>query len=190
MHADHRHLMGLARRSYELGRLRSAALRSLLALAFVGALGVLCVGRQAAPWALLSAALVLFTEWRGSLLAQGTRRGLAVGAISVLMPLSVLRPCCANGMMTMTDGSCCTMPSVCGAAGVALGLVLALWLPRATTGRRWEAPLGALLGALAVGAVRCSGLFGGEMLGLLGGLSASVAASVCLKAVLRTRSAG
>jgi hypothetical protein len=175
-------LMRLVRRSYEMGRLRVAAMRGALALAFVGATGVMLLGRAAAPWALLSGVVVLFAEWRGSFFARGARRGLLAGWLSLMLPLSLLRPCCANGRMTMVDGQCCTMPSVCGAAGVALGLLLVLALPRAPRGRGWEVALGAAMGALSVGAVRCSGLFAGEMVGLLGGLAAGMAASMAFRA--------
>lgn len=165
-----------ARRAYELGRTKLALVRAALVFVIVAVTGVALLGRASVPWALFSAAFAAFAEWRGGLLAKGARRGLLAGWVTLLLPMSVLRPCCANGAMRiMADGTCCTMPSMCGLSGVAVGLLLALSLSRSDTARgNAQLAVGAAFGALSVGAVRCSGLFAGEVAGLLGGLAAGV----------------
>jgi hypothetical protein len=89
-----------------------------------------------------------------------------------LLPLSLLRPCCRPGVVMTAD--CCTRPELCVVAGSAIGLGLALFLPRARGAKRWETAGGMVLGVLSVAVLKCSKLFLGEALGLLGGLAVGV----------------
>lgn len=175
-----------ARRSYEWGRVRAALMRGALAAATVGVVAFAMVGARALPWVAATLATVALAEWRGGSLARGARRGVLAGAITLLLPLSILRPCCATG--APTEGDCCTMPQVCVVSGAIVGLALSLLLPRAAA-RRGEAAAGMALGAIAVAALRCGPLFLGETAGLLGGLVAGIAAAALADAALARRPA-
>jgi hypothetical protein len=97
------------------------------------------------------------------------------GAVTLLLPLSILRPCCAREPV---DGApCCTMPEACWLTGALLGLSLAIALPRGSRRDRFEAALGATLGIASAAALRCASLFAGEALGLAAGLVAGVIAA-------------
>jgi hypothetical protein len=166
---------------YELGRLAAAARHAALVTLGVAIVSGALLGRRALIWLPVAFVVTALTEWRGSWLMTGARRGLLAGVASMLLPLSILRPCCgvdAKGMGT----DCCTMPSACWAAGAAVGLVMALVMPTAPQGRRAEAALGMILGVTSVAVVRCSMLFAGEAAGLLGGMAAGIVASSLAKA--------
>jgi integral membrane sensor domain MASE1 len=177
-----------ARRQYELGRLRGAVARAAVVVLLVAAVTGFTVGRSALVWLPLTFAVAVFTEWQGRVWMKGARRGLGAGFVALVLPLSILRPCCAADRMAALSASCCTMPSVCWVAGGALGLALSVVLPKDAAGRRWEAALGTLLGVTSVTVVRCSGLFLAEAAGLLGGVLAGVIGASLARALLdRTR---
>jgi hypothetical protein len=165
-----------SRRAYELGRLSFAVRHALLATVAVALLSGLMVGRRALVWVPVSLVVITFTEWRGLLLMTGARRGLLAGLASMFLPLSLLRPCCGIDAKAM-DATCCVMPSACWAVGVLVGFGMALLLPKAPPGRGAEAAFGMMLGVLSVAIVRCSMLFVGEAVGLLGGMTAGIVAA-------------
>jgi hypothetical protein len=177
-----------ARWRYELGRLRDAAVRAAAVVLLAAVVAGFAIGTGALAWLPLTFAVVVFTEWYGRVWMKAARRGVAAGFIALLVPLSILRPCCASDRAAALSATCCTMPSVCWVAGGVLGLALSVVLPKDARGRRGEAALGMLLGVTSITVMRCSGLFLPEAMGLLGGLLASVVAASLARAVLdRTR---
>jgi hypothetical protein len=188
-----------ALRAYEIGRLRTSVKRAL-AITLVVALGsLLLVGTRALPWLAVTFGVWLFVEWRGGWLLRGARRGLLAGAASLMVPLSVLRPCCAthpaDAAMAM---DCChgTMPGTCAAVGATIGLSLSLLVPSPSMGalgpdkpfnKKVAAAAGMALGAISVALLRCAPLLVGEGLGLLGGLFAGVVAASAARAVIDRR---
>jgi hypothetical protein len=175
-----------ARRAYEWGRLRTAALRGAILTAVLALLVVGTLGPRALPWLAIAFGAIVFGEWRGSYFGAGARRGFGLGAVAMMLPMSILRPCCAGKDM-MEGAACCTMPSACGLAGVVLGLSVALLWPKAPLRRQPEVALGTILGAAGIFAVRCSGMFAGEIAGLAIGLVAGVGASALARAWLDRR---
>lgn len=165
-----------ARRQYELGRLLWALRHAAVVTVAVALLCALAFAGRGLVWLPATFVIVSFTEWRGVFWMKGARRGLVAGFASSLLPLSVLRPCCGVDARAM-GATCCTMPSACWAAGAAVGLAMAVLLPKAPEGRRLEAVVGMVLGASAVAVLRCSTLFLGEAVGLLGGIVAGVVAT-------------
>jgi len=177
-----------ARRQYELGRLRDAAMRAAVLVLLAAALTSALVGRSALVWLPLMFGVSVLMEWLGRFWMKGARRGFAAGLVALVVPLSILRPCCAADRMASLSGACCTMPSICWATGGALGLALSLMLPKEATGHRWQTALAMLVGVTSVTIVRCSALFFAEAAGLLGGLLAGVVAASFARALLdRTR---
>jgi hypothetical protein len=177
-----------ARSHYELGRLRDALARAAVVVLLAAIVTGLAIGKGALAWLPLTFAVAVFTEWQGRVWMKAARRGVGAGFVALLLPLSILRPCCAANPSAALSASCCTMPSVCWVAGGALGLALSLALPKDAAGRRWEAALGMLLGVTSVTVMRCSALFFAEAAGLLGGLLAGVIAASLARALLdRTR---
>jgi hypothetical protein len=173
-----------ARRHYELGRLKAAVVRALVVALLAAVIGGLAVGERALLWLPLTFVVSVFTEWQGRWWMRGARRGLVAGFISLVLPLSILRPCCGSNPGAALAATCCTMPAVCWVAGGALGLALSLVLPRDGAGRRWEAALGMLLGVTSITVLRCSALFLAEAAGLLGGLLAGVVAASLARSLL------
>ncbi len=168
---------------YELGRLSVAARHAALVTFAVALVASLSMGRRALVWLPVVFFAVLFAEWRGSFLMRGARRGLVAGLASMLLPLSVLRPCCGMNAKAM-GADCCVMPSACWAAGAAVGLAMTLIMPTAPEGRRSEMAFGMILGVTSVAVLRCSMLFLGETAGLLGGMAAGVVATSLARAWL------
>ena len=182
--------MNRARRAYEWGRLRSALARGVVLTGALAIVAAVTLGVHALPWLAIAFAAIVFGEWRGSFFGAGARRGFLLGAIALLLPLSILRPCCAGKEMAgemMGGAACCTMPSMCGLAGVVLGVSVTLLWPKAPRARQPEVALGTLLGAAGIFAVRCSGMFAGEALGLVAGLAGGVLASAVARAWLDRR---
>lgn len=159
-----------ARRAYELGRVRVAA-QSALLLSLGAASIALLLGER--PWLKLPVTFVVWmgVHYWGRGLLRGARLGAVAGFATSLLPMSWLRPCCAKGALVT-----CTMPEMCIVSGAAVGLALALFMPR--TGNRLENALGMALGALSLVWLKCSLLFWGEALGLVGGLLAGMAAAL------------
>jgi hypothetical protein len=173
--ADLDALHRLARRSYELGRVAYAARHAAMVTVLVGVVSFALFGGRALVWLPVTLLTVALTEWRGLYAMTAARRGLLAGGLSSLLPLWVLRPCCGVDAKAMGE-TCCTMPSACWGVGAAIGLVMAVFLPRAPEGRRAEAAFGMIAGATSVTVLRCSMLFAGEAIGLLGGIAAALAA--------------
>ncbi len=173
-----------ARRRYELGRVRDAMIRAAVVVLLAALVTGIAIGKTALVWLPLTFGVVVLTEWQGRAWMKGARRGLGAGFVALLLPLSILRPCCAADRAAALSASCCTMPSVCWVTGGALGLALSLVLPKDAAGRRWEAALGTLLGVTAITVMRCSALFLAEAAGLLGGLLAGVLAASLARALL------
>jgi hypothetical protein len=176
-----------ARRSYEGAMLRLALVRAALVTGLVALLAALGMTSVPSPaWLAPIFVVWVFVGWRGALLWRGALGGLAAGLGALVLPVSVLRPCCA----TMTQGASCSMPQVCVAAGVALGLVVAATLPRLRTGSEWaRAAAGAMVAVVSLVACRCADMLIGESVGLLGGLLASAAAVAMARAWWAARGA-
>ena len=158
-----------ARRAYEWGLARDGFVRALIVL------GLSALAARIADVALrpLTLALVVlawtFLGWRRGWWLRGAQVGLLGGLATLLLPMSLLRPCCPPGMMVCEN--CCARPGSCALAGVLLGVVMVALLPRrGDSGRRARAGIGMLLGVVSIGSVRCSGLFAGEALGMFAGL--------------------
>jgi hypothetical protein len=173
------------RRAYEWGRLRTSLRRALLVFAPVAVVACLVTGRTALAWLPVTLAAWVIAHWRGGALLRGAFFGLAGGAITYALPMSVLRPYCSPEMMA-AGGDCCTNPGACLAAGGLVGLVLAAFLPAGSA--RWQTSGGMALGVASVAILRCSTLFAGETVGLLGGLLAGVLAATMVRLVLGVRS--
>ncbi|HEX6240990.1 MAG TPA: hypothetical protein VFZ61_08855 [Polyangiales bacterium] len=178
-------LMTRARLAYELGRLGGALLRGALLALAVAAGGRLLVDAGAWVWAPFTFALWSALWWRGGALLTGARYGLGGGALTYLMPLSLLRPCCRAGMIDMA--ATCTMPEMCVMAGAVVGVPLSALVMRRCAGQPLEAAAGMVLGVLCVATVKCSALFMGEALGLLGGVTLGITAAAAINFAPRHR---
>ncbi len=99
-----------------------------------GRRGPVAVGRSTAPWALIVLPIVFFAERRGLGASTGVRRGLSVGLVTLLVPMSLLRPCCDPAMVELAartgDLSCCTDWSCCAVVGMLMGVLASFALPR------------------------------------------------------------
>jgi hypothetical protein len=162
-----------ARRAYEGAMLRLGLVRAAIVTGVVALLVALDVASLPSPaWLLLVFGAWFLLGWRGALVWRGALGGLVAGLGALALPLTVLRPCCA-AMTTATD---CTRPELCVGAGVALGVVVVATLPRLRSPGEWaRTSAGALVAVASLVACRCTTLFVGESLGLLGGLLASAA---------------
>jgi hypothetical protein len=170
-----------ARRAYEIGRLRTGAARAVVVAVVIGALGVSVTGSRALAWVALPWLAWTVIEWRGGALRTGGMRGLVAGGVTLLLPLTWLRPCCGPGMQ-MGEGACCAQPGTCSAAGAVIGLVAALAIPSVRSGKRLEAAAGAALAIAPCLLIRCAALVVGEGVGLAAGVLAGVAAASLAKA--------
>lgn len=159
--------------AYERGRRRTAMVHALVVALALGIASFVVQGTRALALLPVVVVLVALAEYRGRLFGQGVRRGTALGLASWLLPMTLLRPCCANMDPARIAGPCCTMPACCLAAGACLGLLFSLAAPRSRADRTSEisGALGLVLGAVTVTAMRCTGLFTGEVFGLLGGVA-------------------
>ncbi|HVJ88836.1 MAG TPA: hypothetical protein VM580_03470 [Labilithrix sp.] len=170
-----------ARRAYELGRLRSATWRAALVVVPVAALGLGTSGRSAILALPFTIAAWLFAFWRGDVLLRGAFYGLLGGLATSILPMSILRPCCAAG--APMGAECCTMPGACLGAGALVGVVLAVAVPFGKT-TWWRTALGMVLGMSSVAVLKCTTLFAGEAFGLVGGLMAGIVAVTAARLVL------
>jgi hypothetical protein len=166
--------MSRARRAYELGMLRLGLLRASLVTGTVALLIVLEVTRLPSPaWLALVFLLWLGLGWRGALVWRGALGGLAGGLAALALPLTLLRPCCTPEAMA-SAASC--SPQTCVGAGMILGVAVAAMMPRVRGIGEWSrAAGGALLAVVSLVAFRCTTLFVGESVGLLGGMLATAA---------------
>jgi hypothetical protein len=165
-----------ARRALELGRIRHALVGAALvtaALAILSRLVPSSVDPRGLAFPFAAWALV---AWRGGALARGGVTGLVAGVAGWLVPMSVLRPCCAamSTMSTTPGADCCTRPECCLETGALLGVIVALIVPLGL-GRDRRSSTSSIAGTFLVAAatlgVRCTSLFVGESIGLLGGLA-------------------
>lgn len=179
--------MERARRAYERGRMRLALLSATLVAVLIAALALVAGETPMLAWLPVTFVVWSWLFWRGGDWLAGGRLGVLAGAVTLVLPMSILRPCCKPGMDMATMGTdCCTRPELCGVSGVVLGLLLAVSLPM-RGGSPTKTALGAALGVVAVASMRCSSLFIGEALGLLGGLAAGLAVASAAKAAVRWR---
>lgn len=159
-----------AKRAYELGRLvDSAGIAGLVSLA-VGIAAFFAVGRDALIYLPVTLAAWTFSQWRGAWVLKGARYGLVGGFLTLILPLSLLRPCCGAEAMARAAEmgvSCCTMPGVCALSGMGAGLIVSLLLPFSPAGKRLQTMGGFGLGVISVASLKCSALFWGETLRLL-----------------------
>jgi hypothetical protein len=182
-----------ARRALELGRLRTAVIGAAIVTIGLALLANVVPTGLDARFLGLPFAVWTFVAWRGGAFARGGMLGLVAGAAGWLVPMSVLRPCCA-GMTAaaMAGGDCCTRPECCLEAGALLGVVVGVLAPiDGSRGKRAfaERAAGTLLVAGATLGVRCTGLFLGESLGLIGGLAIGAVIVGGVRAALTLRPA-
>ncbi len=173
-----------ARRAYEWGRLRSSAWRALAIVTAVAVLALATSGPRALVGLPLTLAAWVFAHWRGHLVLRGAFYGLVGGLVTAVLPMSILRPCCAGVMAPGAD--CCTMPGACVAAGAVVGVVLSAFVPYGTSSW-WRTALGVALGMTSVVVVKCATLVAGEAFGLLGGLVAGLVATAAARAAFGRR---
>ncbi len=159
-----------ARRAYEIARLRRGLLHAmpLGAVVFAVALGGYRAGATFPLGALLYASAVLFL-WRGQQLGEG----VFPGAIAGLVPLTLAF--CAKSYGHVCTGSACVSLCVpaCVLGGMLAGSVITF------VARRRSAPdssrttffLAASAVALLTGALGCSCVGFGGVIGLFGGLA-------------------
>ena len=175
-----------ARRALELGRLRTGLTWGAVVTLALAVLVVLVPTEVDARWLVLPFATWTFVVWRGGALARGGIAGLVAGIAGWLVPLSILRPCCA-GVVRAAGETCCTRPECCVEAGAVLGLLVALALPLDVSRGRRSIAL-QIAGAIAVAAstlgARCAGLFVGEAFGLVGGLALGAVIVGAARAIL------
>jgi hypothetical protein len=178
------------RRAYELGRLRSGAWKTGLVTAVVAAFGLVTSGPAILMVMPVTVAAWLLAFWRGDAFLRGAFHGLAGGLVTSLLPMSILRPCCAAGAAKMAAGmDCCTMPGACLGAGALVGLVLATVVPFGKAAW-WRTATGVSVGLSSVAILKCTTLFAGEAFGLVGGLLAGVMLATAAKAVAQRRLTG
>jgi hypothetical protein len=173
-----------ARRSYERARWKLSFVHAAAISLGIALVSAIALGRSALVWVPLTVAAWTIIEWRGGPLLHGGRYGIFAGVITLLLPMSILRPCCIPGAVVAAGASCCTMPGACGAAGAAVGLAFACLVPLGR-GRKtyFETALGMTLAWSSMAPMRCTGLFVGEALGLVGGLLAGIVAASTARAL-------
>jgi hypothetical protein len=173
----------LARRAYETGRLWASFRRAAFLTLAVGVFAWAFSGAHLLAWLPLTLVAWTLAFWRGETVLRGAWLGFLGGAATFVLPMSVLRPCCVGRIME-PGANCCTMPGMCLLAGTVVGLALAVLVP--VTRQSWpKAASGMALGAASIAVLRCSSLFAGEALGLVGGLLAGLLAASAARAVLR-----
>jgi hypothetical protein len=156
----------------------------------IGLGAALLTGRAALAWLPVTMAAWVLAYWRGGPLLRGAFFGLVAGVVTYALPMSILRPCCTPEAMAaaaQAGKECCTMPGACLGAGAAIGFLLAAFVPAAAG--RWRTAGGMALGVASVAILRCSTLFLGEAIGLVGGLALGVVVATMSKSILATRMA-
>jgi hypothetical protein len=117
------------RRAYERGRLRDAAIESLIVTVLVGI--AICLGRVAWGQLALAVALVgtfLLARWRGLSWAQGALVGAAAGVIAMVAPAVLL----AHAPVCVSPSCASWCQTFCAAGGAIAGVLVGL---RARDGR-------------------------------------------------------
>ena len=167
-------LLERARRTYEAGRLRSAALRTLALVPLpVVAVGCGCQPRVVVMAGSLFLAAAGFCFWRGGDWRRGAMPGIAAGIVPLLTP-TVLHSCAE----ACRAGACGTMTTACAAGGLLGGFLLA-WMapsPRSRGARPFVvacvvAALTGAIGCLAYGAVGLAVMAAGLAVGSLPALA-------------------
>jgi hypothetical protein len=159
-----------ARRAYERGRLRHAALRAGLVLPLAGLVHVAGTALAAAALGTLAlAGATLLFLWRGGESARGLRAGLLAGLGPFTLPLLSR----ASGLMC-SQTVCMVLPLACVAGGLLGGALLSGAGFRPEPGRRgfWPA---ALATTAAAGVLGCIWAGAAGLLGLAVGLTAGAA---------------
>jgi hypothetical protein len=153
-----------ARRAYEMGRLRSAAVRALVVVPIAALMLWMHPGPQ--TWALLAvlAAAVLMLLWRGQAYGRAATTGLLAGAVPLVAPALVRSGhCCVGGLCT----TICMV--ACVGAGVCAGGVVALRAGQEEGGHGHFLVSAALVAGLT-GALGCTIMGAAGILGMLAGL--------------------
>ena len=163
-------LLERARRAYEAGRLRSAAIRALALIPLPAlALGSGCQPRTVAIAGTLFLAAVGACFWRGGDWRRGALPGIAAGVVPLLTP-TMLHAC----SQACRVGACGIMTLACAAGGLLGGLLLAWLAPSPRT--RGAVPfvvacvvagLAGAVGCLAYGAVGLAVMAAGLAVGSL-----------------------
>ena len=174
------------RRSYEVGRLMTALRHAAMLTLLVAVVAGFLFGRRALMWLPITLLAVTFTEWRGMCLLAGARRGLLAGFGSMFLPLSHLASLLRYRRKGDGDrllhhalgvlGNRSSRRSRDGASS-----------SKGAGGQRTQAALGMILGVTAVAVTRCSMLFLGEAVGLLGGMAAAISAAGMARGWLNRR---
>lgn len=140
-----------ARRAYERGRLRSAALRGALPLVPLVALATVGCADQREVLLCGAALLVAVTLllWRGQEYAAGVGPGVAAGLLPLLLPVATR----ITGHPCATD-SCYLLPVVCALGGLAGGVLLGVMAPAPRAGHRVAFIVACAVAALT-GAIGC-----------------------------------
>lgn len=172
------------RRAYEVGRLRWSLWRASLLTLPIALFAIITEGRTALVAIPITLALWVVSYWRGDVFLRGAFYGLLGGGATSILPMSILRPCCASGAPMSAD--CCTMPGACLGAGAVVGMILAVAVPFGKV-TWWRSALGVAIGMTSIAVLRCASLFAGEALGLVGGIIAGVAAATAARWALRRR---
>jgi hypothetical protein len=169
-------------RAYENGRWRSAVWKASCVAGAAALVGLATAGRGSLLFVPVTLVLWLGLYWRGEAFLRGAIFGLAGGFVTALLPMSLLRQCCAPGMAMTAE--CCTMPGACTAAGGVVGIALAAVVPfgKATW---WKTAAGLALGMCSIAVLRCASLFAGEAAGLLGGLLVGAMGAMAARSALR-----
>jgi hypothetical protein len=180
----------LARRAYEVGRLLVSLRRAAAVTLLVAFAGYVASGERALLWLPLTMTAWTLAFWRGESVLRGAWSGLFAGAVTLVLPMSILRPCCAGRAMN-PGADCCTMPGMCLLAGAVVGFALALLLPQTNVTPRgyWKTVAGTALGVVSIAVLRCATLFAGEAIGLVGGVVAAMFAASAARVLLARRAA-
>lgn len=170
----------IMRRAYELGRLRTSLLRATLVTVPIAIVAAIVVGPHALAWLPITLAVWVVAFWRGGAVQRGAMFGAIGGLATMLLPLSILRPCCDG--MTVMNGDCCTRPECCLLSGAVIGVLLAMVVPVGKSSW-WKTAGGLVLGVASMAMLRCSTLYLGEAIGLVGGVIGGAMIVSCVKGV-------
>ncbi|MEJ7729821.1 MAG: hypothetical protein WKG00_11435 [Polyangiaceae bacterium] len=154
-----------ARRAYELGRLRSAALRALRVLPVAALMLWMHPGPQALALLGVLAVTVLALLWRGGAYGRAATTGLLAGAVPLVAPVLVRSGghCCIAGL-------CAAICMVaCVGAGLVAGAVVALRAGR-ERGEHGTFMASAAFVAGLTGVLGCTVMGAAGILGMLAGL--------------------
>lgn len=183
----------VAKRAYEVARLRRGALRATLLTAPLVLLALVLVGREGAPPLLGLFVVWAVLEWRGGAWLRGARLGVPAGVLAWLVPGAALESCCRIGC-AVTGGACCGVSGACTMFGILLGAAVGVALTRkSATWAKGKVPLeavaGGTVGLLAAAGPRCATLVLSESVGLLLGVLAGTGIATAIGLALRPRTA-